>query len=67
MSECFEGGCVEVWMSTRTCAYGCVSPFFNNVLSIWALGTAIFTQSHNRDPPGGRISHQPPAESPPAP
>lgn len=44
----------------------CVA-FFNNVLSIWALGTAIFTQSHNRDPAGGRISHQPLAKSPPAP
>lgn len=35
--------------------------FFNNALSIWALGTAILTPSHNSDPPGGggRISHQP--------
>lgn len=34
---------------------------FNNALSIWALGTAILTPSHNSGPlgGGGRISRQP--------
>lgn len=47
----------------------CVT-FFNNVLSIWALGMAIsltLPKPHNTDPLGGRISHQPVAESPRAP
>lgn len=48
----------------------CVSPFFNNVLSVWALGMAIsltLPKSHNADPLGGRISHRLVAESPRAP
>lgn len=49
------------------CIHVCVS-FFNNVLSIWALGRAIPLppQSHNTDPLGGRISHQPVAPNPQA-
>lgn len=51
------------------CVCVCVT-FFNNVLSIWALGMAIsltLPKSHNTGPLGGRISHQPVAESPRAP
>lgn len=44
--------------------YVCLSPFFNNVLSIQALGMAhslTLPKSYNVDPWGGRISHQWPA------
>ena len=73
-----KGVCVCV----SSCSYECVlagldehlcvcATFFNNVLSIWALGMAIsltLPKSHNADPLGGRISHQwPAAESPRAP
>lgn len=43
--------------------------FFNNALSIWALGTAIsltHPKSHNTGPLGGRKSHQQVAEGPEA-
>lgn len=74
VSLCSTYECVHVNASRRVhggldehlCVCVCVT-FFNNVLSIWALGTAIsqtLPKSHNTDPLGGRISHQLVAESP---
>lgn len=62
--------CVHAGLDDHLCV--CVSvTFFNNVLSIWALGMGIsltLPKSHNVDPLGGRISHQwPAAGSPRAP
>lgn len=60
--------CMQAWMITCVCVS---VTFFNNVLSIWALGMGIsltLPKSHNVDPLGGRISHQwPAAGSPRAP
>lgn len=67
VSDCFKE-CVRRSGCAPECV--CVSPFLIMCCQSWLRGMGIsltLPKSHNADPPGGRISHQPVAKRLPAP